>query len=100
SVSTATFFRQHIFTGKCNVRLNARVVRANTAALLVALLLASPVAARSADARSTAGVVTAAVQIDNFGRVNQSYYRGAQPEGRDYADLAALGIRTVINLTS
>jgi protein tyrosine phosphatase (PTP) superfamily phosphohydrolase (DUF442 family) len=82
------------------VRLNARVVRANTAALLVALLLASPVAARSGDARSTAGVVTAAVQIDNFGRVNQSYYRGAQPEGRDYADLAALGIRTVINLTS
>ena len=26
--------------------------------------------------------------------------RGAQPEGRDYADLAALGIKTVINLTS
>jgi protein tyrosine/serine phosphatase len=82
------------------VRLNARVVRANTAALLVALSLASPVAARSGDTRSTAGVVTPAVRIDNFGRVNQSYYRGAQPEGRDYADLAALGIKAVINLTS
>jgi protein tyrosine/serine phosphatase len=83
------------------VRLNARVARANTAALLVALSLASPVAARSGDTRSTVGVVnTASVRIDNFGRVNEGYYRGAQPEGRDYADLAALGIKTVINLTS
>ena len=81
--------------------LNAGLARTNTAALLVALSLASPVAARNGDARSSAGVVnTAAIRIDNFGRVNQGYYRGAQPEGRDYADLAALGIKTVINLTS
>jgi protein tyrosine/serine phosphatase len=26
------------------------------------------------------------------------YYRGEQPEGRDYADLAAIGIKTVIDL--
>lgn len=83
------------------MRLNARVARANTAALLVVLSLASPIAARSGDTRSTTGVAnTAAVRIDNFGLVNQGYYRGAQPEGRDYTDLAALGIKTVINLTS
>jgi tyrosine-protein phosphatase SIW14 len=83
------------------VRLNARVARTNTAALLLALSLASPVAARSGDTRSTVGTVnTLTVRIDNFGSVNQNYYRGAQPEGRDYADLAALGIKTVINLTS
>jgi protein tyrosine phosphatase (PTP) superfamily phosphohydrolase (DUF442 family) len=83
------------------VRLNPRVARTNTAALLLALSLASPVAARSGDTRSTVGSIrTATVRIDNFGRVNQNYYRGAQPEGRDYADLAALGIKTVINLTS
>jgi len=83
------------------VPLNAGLARTNTAALVVALSLASPVAARNGDARSSAGVVnTAAIRIDNFGRVNQGYYRGAQPEGRDYADLAALGIKTVINLTS
>ena len=83
------------------MRLNARVARANAAAFLVALSLASPAAARSGSARSTAGVIdTSTVQIDNFGRVNHSYYRGAQPEGRDYADLAALGIKSVINLTS
>ena len=40
------------------------------------------------------------VRIDNFGRVNANYYRGAQPEGQDYHDLAALGVKTIINLTS
>jgi len=40
------------------------------------------------------------VRIDNFGRVNANYYRGAQPEGQDYNDLAALGVKTIINLTS
>jgi protein tyrosine/serine phosphatase len=69
--------------------------------LLVALALASPVAAHADSHRSRATVVdTSSVHIDNFGRVDSRYYRGAQPEGRDYADLAALGIKTVINLTS
>lgn len=40
------------------------------------------------------------VRIDNFGRVDAHYYRGAQPKGRDYSDLAAIGVKTIINLTS
>ena len=40
------------------------------------------------------------IQIENFGRVNDNYYRGGQPDDDDYADLAALGVRTLINLTS
>ena len=40
------------------------------------------------------------IRIDNFGRVNDHYFRGGQPEGQDYAALAAAGIKTVINLTS
>jgi tyrosine-protein phosphatase SIW14 len=40
------------------------------------------------------------IAIDNFGRVNANYYRGAQPAGQDYDDLAALGVKTVIDLTS
>ena len=53
-------------------------------------------------AAAPAVVVNAApkIQIDNFGRVSPTYYRGAQPMGGDYADLAALGVKTVINLTS
>src|SRR5688572_26070976 len=38
------------------------------------------------------------VGIDNFGQIDEGYYRGAQPELSDYADLAALGVRTVIDL--
>jgi protein tyrosine/serine phosphatase len=42
--------------------------------------------------------LAAAVHIDNFARVNATYFRGAQPEGGDYAALASLGVKTVINL--
>jgi protein tyrosine/serine phosphatase len=40
------------------------------------------------------------VRIDNFAKVNDDYYRGGQPLDGHYADLAALGVETVINLTS
>jgi protein tyrosine phosphatase (PTP) superfamily phosphohydrolase (DUF442 family) len=40
------------------------------------------------------------IRIENFGRVNDTYYRGGQPAGQDYAALAAAGIKTVISLTS
>jgi protein tyrosine/serine phosphatase len=38
------------------------------------------------------------VHIGNFGKVNDNYFRGSQPKGADYADLAALGVKTVIDL--
>ena len=37
-------------------------------------------------------------QIKNFGCVNETFYRGAQPKEQDYADLAAIGVKTVIDL--
>ena len=40
------------------------------------------------------------VRIENFGRVNDRYYRGAQPKGRDFADLAAVGVKTIIDLAA
>lgn len=70
---------------------NTRLARVYTAVLLVAAL-ASTAAAASANLSQ--------VRIDNFGRVNDNYYRGAQPEGRDYTDLAAIGVKTLVNLTS
>jgi tyrosine-protein phosphatase SIW14 len=82
------------------MRLNTARARTYTAVLLV-LVLASPAAARTRDTRSNGSVVkTSSIRIDNFGRVNPNYYRGAQPKGQDYANLAALGVKTVINLTS
>jgi tyrosine-protein phosphatase SIW14 len=70
------------------VRIQPRRVRVFAATTMVAL---AAVAAASA---------ASSVRIDNFGRVNANYYRGAQPEGQDYNDLAALGVKTIINLTS
>jgi len=81
------------------VRLNSTLARAYAAALLVTVSLAVPAAAQSyADVPSN--VVVSNIRIDNFGRVNPNYYRGAQPKGRDYADLASLGVKMLINLTS
>src|SRR6478672_11271155 len=39
-----------------------------------------------------------AVKIKNFGQMDDRFYRGAQPKQDDYASLAALGIKTVIDL--
>ena len=68
---------------------------------LLTVSFALPAAAerKSTTAASTAAS-TSSIRIDNFGRVSSTYYRGAQPMGRDYDNLAALGIKTVINLTS
>ena len=73
---------------------------AGATALVVALLLASPSLAQRIQNASPAATAPSAIRIDNFGKINSTYYRGAQPEGRDYADLAALGVKTLINLTS
>jgi protein tyrosine/serine phosphatase len=39
------------------------------------------------------------VRIDNFGMINDNYFRGAQPKSGDYSALAKLGVKTVIDLT-
>ena len=73
---------------------NRRLMRSYLTSVIVTVALAIPAAAQQpADSASR-------VHIDNFGQVSATYYRGAQPHGRDYADLAALGVKTVINLTS
>lgn len=67
-----------------------RGVRSAAIALVATLSLAAVASAGTARA--------SAVRIDNFAQVSPTYYRGAQPAGQDYADLAALGVKTVINL--
>src|SRR5262245_4714838 len=84
------------------MRLSRKPLYISTAAVILTLSLAVPaLAGTDARAKTTAGAVdVSAIKIDNFGRVDPHYYRGGQPKGRDYADLAALGVKTVINLTS
>jgi protein tyrosine phosphatase (PTP) superfamily phosphohydrolase (DUF442 family) len=69
-------------------------------ALLVALALSLPVAASPADGATAAVPDISAIRIDNFGRVDSTLFRGAQPQGRDFADLKAIGVKTIVNLTS
>jgi protein tyrosine/serine phosphatase len=72
----------------------------STAALFAAVALTLPLVAHAEVTRSDSTVHSAPrIRIDNFGEVDAKYYRGAQPTGQDYTDLAALGVRTVIDLT-
>ena len=72
--------------------VSARVSRASAIAVALSLVLAGSVQARNAT------LTAADLRISNFGKVNDQYYRGEQPEGRDYADLAAFGVKTIVDL--
>jgi tyrosine-protein phosphatase SIW14 len=76
-------------------RNHGRVFAALVATLLVGVpAIGTAVSPASADAIA----VASRIDIDNFGRINDHYFRGAQPAGDDYADLARLGVRMVIDL--
>lgn len=63
--------------------------------LLAILILAATAWAQEAAAPATN---TVNIRIKNFGQMDDRFYRGAQPDRKDYKDLAALGIKTVIDL--
>jgi protein tyrosine/serine phosphatase len=73
------------------MRIHTRRVHAAVVALLAALSLTLTASAQTM-------VPAPSVRIENFARVNDTYFRGGQPEDGDYADLAKLGVKTVINL--
>src|SRR5262249_53916360 len=65
----------------------------------LSLTASRPIAVQAAENPRAAAVVDLSkIRIDNFGRVDANYFRGEQPVGRDYNDLAVLGIKTVIDL--
>ena len=69
----------------------------HAAAILAGVTLFGSSIGRAGGPPGTA-VDLAHIGIDNFGRVNTAYYRGAEPADSQYAALASLGIRTVIDL--
>jgi tyrosine-protein phosphatase SIW14 len=75
--------------------LPGTIVRRSAATLLVAFSLAI---SSAANAGQSSGLLDA-IHIGNFGRIDDHYFRGAQPKAGDYRDLAALGVKTVIDLT-
>jgi tyrosine-protein phosphatase SIW14 len=38
------------------------------------------------------------LRLKNFGQINAKYFRGARPKDEDYKALAAMGIKTIVNL--
>ena len=63
-------------------------------AALLTVVLIGPAAAQE----PIRAITPHSISIYNFAKVNDRYYRGGQPMGDHYADLAALGVTTVINL--
>ena len=70
-----------------------RGTQASLLALLFGFLAAVP-----ASAQSSSSDPLPQIEIDNFGRVTERFYRGAQPDQQDYKALAALGVNTIIDL--
>ena len=65
----------------------------------VALILASQISAFSQEVQKNhASADISAVTIKNFGQMDERFFRGGQPKENDYGQLAALGIKTVIDL--
>jgi protein tyrosine/serine phosphatase len=74
------------------------IPRGNFVRNLVGILIATLAFAAMCAAQETPQKA-AYVKIKNFGQMDDRFYRGAQPNETDYKDLAALGIKTVIDLT-
>ncbi len=67
------------------------IVSASTTAVVITLAILTAAQTTQRDKASN-------IQIKNFGCINEGLYRGAQPQERDYADLAAMGVKTIIDL--
>lgn len=76
------------FTGRRTFRSFAGVVLTFLALTIVS------------QAQEVASQDSSTIKIKNFGQMDERFYRGAQPKEKDYKDLAALGIKTVIDLTA
>jgi protein tyrosine/serine phosphatase len=64
-----------------------------------ALILASQITAFSQEIQKTdVSPDVSKVTIKNFGQMDERFFRGGQPKENDYSQLAALGIKTVIDL--
>lgn len=72
-----------------------RAVGMSTGAVVIFSLF---VIARGAQSGSLSTSGLSRIRIKNFGCINENFYRGAQPRERDFAELAAAGIKTVIDL--
>jgi protein tyrosine/serine phosphatase len=68
-----------------------------TLVIALACSIITPAFAKK-DRKRNAARGNAAVTIDNFGQVNDHIYRGGQPKGEHFKQLAVMGVKTVLDL--
>jgi tyrosine-protein phosphatase SIW14 len=75
--------------------------RSSVRAVVVAFALVSAGGAQArADESAFTSAAIANIHIDNFGEINEHYFRGAQPKGGDFRALAGAGVKLVIDLAA
>ena len=67
----------------------------NAASVVLAILALTVIS----QAQQVSNQTSSTVKIKNFGQMDERFYRGARPKQEDFKDLAAMGIKTVIDLT-
>jgi hypothetical protein len=76
-----------------------RLLKALFVLAVLSLSLVAPAAPIRIDEQSDEKAsMTARIGIENFGKVNDRFYRGSLPKQPDYVALAALGVKTIISL--
>ena len=65
---------------------------------VISLILASSISAFSQEPQENIKTTATNVSIKNFGQMDDRFFRGAQPKEDEYQELAALGIKTIIDL--
>jgi len=87
-----------------------RTARRSSLAIIVTIVVFSTTVASLAGANSktekaatktekaSARVDGVDVTVENFGKVTEFYYRGAQPKDEEYKQLATIGIKTIVDL--
>jgi tyrosine-protein phosphatase SIW14 len=81
---------------KARIRVLAACVAA--VSITVPAIAQTSTPAASVSSASSASSALSRIRIGNFGKINANYFRGSQPKGSDYKDLATLGVKTVIDL--
>jgi len=66
--------------------------------VVVAVFSATVISSASSGDKSNKKAPSVEVDVNNFGKVTDFFYRGAQPKEDEYEQLAALGVKTVIDL--
>ncbi len=84
-----------------STKARTHLVSANLFALSLVVALISALTVVTGAAQSlNASLSTSSVSIENFGKVGEHYYRGSQPDAKQFAELKKLGVKTIIDLRS